>query len=202
MPRWKPRSRRSGDRLGATRALVHPLGILSSAGWISTHDVASLHQLDDVRLDAAGCGRGPDRDRRARPRDRRIPPEPRGGRPGPPRRRARGPPLRHDHSLRARRAPRRSRPRTSTRPAHSCSVSSEAWPPTTMSPPGSRPRCAPTSTSTPAAAVPPNGSESTRTRSATGSNRQRRSSGAGSTSARSSSGSRSRSRTLSRDRTD
>lgn len=40
------------DRLGATRALVHPLGILSSAGWIITHDVALLRQLDDVRLDA------------------------------------------------------------------------------------------------------------------------------------------------------
>ena len=38
------------DRLGGARALVHPLGILSSAGWISTHDIASARQLDDVRL--------------------------------------------------------------------------------------------------------------------------------------------------------
>ena len=39
------------DRLGATRALVHPLGILSIAAWISTHDAVSPRQLDDLRFD-------------------------------------------------------------------------------------------------------------------------------------------------------
>ena len=40
------------DRLGATGALVHPLGILSTAAWISTPEAASPRQLDDLRLDA------------------------------------------------------------------------------------------------------------------------------------------------------
>ena len=39
------------DRLGATLALVHPLGILSMAAWISTHDAVSPRQLDDLRFD-------------------------------------------------------------------------------------------------------------------------------------------------------
>ena len=39
------------DRLGATRALVHPLGILSIAAWIGTHDAVSPRQLDDLRFD-------------------------------------------------------------------------------------------------------------------------------------------------------
>ena len=40
-----------GDRLGATRPLVHPLGILSIAAWIGTRDAVSPRLLDDVRLD-------------------------------------------------------------------------------------------------------------------------------------------------------
>jgi hypothetical protein len=39
------------ERLGATRALVHPLGILSIAAWIGMHDAVSPHQLDDLRFD-------------------------------------------------------------------------------------------------------------------------------------------------------
>ena len=41
----------SRDRLGATRALVHPLGILSIAAWFSAHDGVSPRQLDDLRFD-------------------------------------------------------------------------------------------------------------------------------------------------------
>lgn len=39
------------ERLGATRALVHPLGILSIAAWIGMHDAVSPRQLDDLRFD-------------------------------------------------------------------------------------------------------------------------------------------------------
>lgn len=39
------------ERLGATRALVHPLGVLSIAAWMSTHDAVSPRQLDDLRFD-------------------------------------------------------------------------------------------------------------------------------------------------------
>ena len=39
------------ERLGATRALVHPLGILSIAAWIGMHDGVSPRQLDDLRFD-------------------------------------------------------------------------------------------------------------------------------------------------------
>ena len=38
------------DRVGATGALVHPLGILSIAAWIGTHDAVSPRQLDDLRF--------------------------------------------------------------------------------------------------------------------------------------------------------
>ncbi len=39
------------DRLGATSALVQPLGILSIAAWIGTRDAVSPRQLDDLRVD-------------------------------------------------------------------------------------------------------------------------------------------------------
>ena len=39
------------DGLGATGALIHPLGILSTAAWIGTHDAASSTLLDDLRFD-------------------------------------------------------------------------------------------------------------------------------------------------------
>ena len=39
------------DRLGATGALVQPLGILSIAAWIGTRDAVSPRQLDDLRFD-------------------------------------------------------------------------------------------------------------------------------------------------------
>ena len=42
------------DRLGATRALVHPLGILSIAAWISTHDAVSLPPAGRPPLRHAG----------------------------------------------------------------------------------------------------------------------------------------------------
>ena len=68
------------DRLGATGALVHPLGILSIAAWIGTHDAVSSRLLDELRFDTAGRAGGPDRDRRARAGHRRIPPESHRGR--------------------------------------------------------------------------------------------------------------------------
>ncbi len=39
------------DRLGVTRALFQPLGILSIATWMGTHDALSSRQLDDLRFD-------------------------------------------------------------------------------------------------------------------------------------------------------
>ena len=39
------------ERLGGGSALVHPLGILSMAAWISAHDAVSLRHLEDLRLD-------------------------------------------------------------------------------------------------------------------------------------------------------
>ena len=39
------------DRLGGGSALVHPLGILSMAAWISAHDAVSPRHLEDLRLD-------------------------------------------------------------------------------------------------------------------------------------------------------
>ena len=45
------------DRLGATRALVHPLGSLSVAAWISTYDAVSPRQLDDLRFDTQASPR-------------------------------------------------------------------------------------------------------------------------------------------------
>ena len=39
------------ERLGGARALMHPLGILSMAAWITTHYEVSPRQLDDVRFD-------------------------------------------------------------------------------------------------------------------------------------------------------
>jgi DNA-binding PucR family transcriptional regulator len=39
------------DRLGTTRALVHPVGTLSMAAWISTSEAISPRQLDDLRFD-------------------------------------------------------------------------------------------------------------------------------------------------------
>ena len=39
------------DCLGATRPLVHPLGILSIAAWIGTRDTVSHGALDDLRFD-------------------------------------------------------------------------------------------------------------------------------------------------------
>jgi hypothetical protein len=39
------------ERLGASTALVQPLGILSIASWISTHDAVTSRELDDLRLD-------------------------------------------------------------------------------------------------------------------------------------------------------
>ena len=38
-------------KLDGTRALVHPLGILSAAGWIATHQPVSTARLDDLRFD-------------------------------------------------------------------------------------------------------------------------------------------------------
>lgn len=40
------------ERLGATGALVHPLGILSVAAWIGAREAVSPRELDDLRLDA------------------------------------------------------------------------------------------------------------------------------------------------------
>ncbi len=39
------------DRLGATRALVHPLGFLSIAAWIAARGGVSPRELDDLRFD-------------------------------------------------------------------------------------------------------------------------------------------------------
>ncbi len=39
------------ERLEAKRALVHPLGTLSMAAWIGTHDDAPARLLDDLRFD-------------------------------------------------------------------------------------------------------------------------------------------------------
>jgi sugar diacid utilization regulator len=39
------------DRLGSSRALVHPIGILSIAAWVGMRDSASSRALDDLRLD-------------------------------------------------------------------------------------------------------------------------------------------------------
>ena len=121
----------------------------------------------------AGRARGPDRDRRTRPRHRRISPEPQRGRRTPAaspssRRRPSGTITRYSRVALAAMA-------TADLDQARTFVQRELrglLPPTTISPPGSRPRCAPTSTSTPAAAAPPNGSASTRTPSATGSSRR------------------------------
>lgn len=40
-----------GEQLGGASALVHPLGILSMAAWISAHDALSPRQLDDLLFD-------------------------------------------------------------------------------------------------------------------------------------------------------
>lgn len=40
------------ERLGAGRALVHPLGMLSIAAWIGTQEAVPSLQLDDLRVDA------------------------------------------------------------------------------------------------------------------------------------------------------
>ena len=39
------------EQLGATRTLLHPLGILSMAAWITTAEAPSARQLDDLRFD-------------------------------------------------------------------------------------------------------------------------------------------------------
>ena len=39
------------ERLGAARPLVQPLGILSVAAWLGTHDPVSPRQLDDLRFE-------------------------------------------------------------------------------------------------------------------------------------------------------
>ena len=40
-----------GEQLGGTRALLHPLGILSVAAWISTAEAPPPGELDDLRFD-------------------------------------------------------------------------------------------------------------------------------------------------------
>ena len=44
------------QRVGGTRALVHPLGILSAAGWVSTHEPVPPARLDGLRLDGPAGG--------------------------------------------------------------------------------------------------------------------------------------------------
>ena len=39
------------ERLGAPRALIHPLGTLSTAAWIGTHDTVPSGRLDELRFD-------------------------------------------------------------------------------------------------------------------------------------------------------
>lgn len=41
------------SQLGASALLIHPLGILSAAAWISTHEPIAAERLDGARLDTA-----------------------------------------------------------------------------------------------------------------------------------------------------
>ena len=185
------------ERLGGGSALVHPLGILSMAAWISAHDAVSPRQLDDLRFDT-----------RAAPGVRIAIGEPAPG--------IMGFRQSYNEAAEARRVAELAGrpPGTISRYARVALTAiatadleqarifvtaraAEALPAPTISPRGSPPRYARTSTSTPAAAAPPNASASTRTRSATESSRPKRSSDAASTNARWSFASRSRSRTSS-----
>ena len=58
------------ERLGATGALIHPLGILSIAAWIGTHDAVPSAPVGRPAVRHAGGARGSDRDRRTRARHR------------------------------------------------------------------------------------------------------------------------------------